>query len=398
MWSSQSRKVWLGLVVVSTVVACGQPVTRDGATGPATGAGADEVLYVLDPNGESLTSRVVRIDPRTQRIERSYPAGYDPALALSPDGTRLYVASARQHGDELTDALVVVDTTSGKVLSTTPVEDRWEGAGVQTHQSLAPSPDGLWLYVLQARLTGGAGVEYSVATFDTTRHGFLSGSIPLGSCGAGVLVPSAQAGGRRLQVVCPETHDVRVVEVGTDGSAVAEDVIALPRSEDNRTDVNRNPLELWRLSSAMAAPSGEELYAVTQNGRVITVDLVSKDVAETVTLELASDTFVPIGQVAAAGERLFIGTASLGGVDGIDRLRASRVLVVDATEWVVEESATQEAAFEAFDVSPDGETVFVVDTEEQTVTAIDGDDPSQRSVMRQVGRTPTRIEAVGSPM
>ena len=159
MWSSQSGKVWLGLVVVSTVVACGQPVTRDGATGPATGAGADEVLYVLDPNGESLTSRVVRIDPRTQRVERSYPAGYDPALALSPDGTRLYVASARQHGDELTDALVVVDTTSGKVLSTTPVEDRWEGAGVPTHQSLAPSPDGLWLYVLQARLTGGAGVD-----------------------------------------------------------------------------------------------------------------------------------------------------------------------------------------------------------------------------------------------
>lgn len=390
---SNSRKVWPGLLVVVVAVACGAPSAQEPRSALAQRSTGTHAAYVLDANGESLTSRIVRVDPETQRVEGSYPAGYDPVMTVSPDGTRLYVASARNRGGKLRDELAVIDTVGGKVLSTTPVEDRWEGAGVSPHPSLSLSPDGLWLYVLQVRLTGGAGAEYSVATFDTTRREFLPQSIALGSCGAGFLVPSAHDGGRRLQIVCPETHDVRVLTVASNGSADSAEKIDLPRVDDGRTDANRNPLELWRLSSAVASPSGDALYAITQNGRVFTVDLWSEEVTASTDLELGPDTFVPIGQGAAGGDRLFLGAASLDSTAGIDRLRASHVLVVDAAEGVAHAAAT-EGAFEALGASPLGDAIFVVDSEGQTVTVIDADDPSERAVVRNVGNTPSRIEVV----
>ncbi len=88
-------------------------------------------LYVLDPKPDAggPGGRIWLVDPETGKVNGSIRTGDNADFALSPDGTRLYVASIT-HGD--TSELAAIDTAQGVVLERGTIEDR-EVANVLRH-------------------------------------------------------------------------------------------------------------------------------------------------------------------------------------------------------------------------------------------------------------------------
>ena len=80
-------------------------------------------LYVLDEGADRRTTgeRVWLVDPENSKAMGSIHTGDHADFALSPDGTRLYIASAAQ-GD--TSELAVIDTVSGTVLERAGIDDQ----------------------------------------------------------------------------------------------------------------------------------------------------------------------------------------------------------------------------------------------------------------------------------
>src|SRR5208282_4718670 len=80
-------------------------------------------LYVLDPKPDAggPGGRVWLIDPETAKVMGGIRTGDNPDFALSPDGSRLYVASITE-GDS--SELAVIDTAQGAVLQRGLIEDR----------------------------------------------------------------------------------------------------------------------------------------------------------------------------------------------------------------------------------------------------------------------------------
>src|ERR1035438_849351 len=72
-------------------------------------------LYVLDPKPEAggPAGRVWLIDPETGKVMGNIRTGDNADFALTPDGSRLYVASITE-GDS--SELAVIDTVQGVVL------------------------------------------------------------------------------------------------------------------------------------------------------------------------------------------------------------------------------------------------------------------------------------------
>jgi hypothetical protein len=73
-------------------------------------------LYVLDAKRDAggVGGRVWLIDPESGKVMGSIRTGDNPDFALSPDGSRLYVASITQ-GDS--SELAVIDTAAGAVIT-----------------------------------------------------------------------------------------------------------------------------------------------------------------------------------------------------------------------------------------------------------------------------------------
>ena len=80
-------------------------------------------LYVVDLG--PLEPRVLLFNPDRGEVAGTIRTGYNPDIALSPSGDRLYLASGVEGcGGSNCDLLAVIDTRAGRVLSTTPIPDR----------------------------------------------------------------------------------------------------------------------------------------------------------------------------------------------------------------------------------------------------------------------------------
>lgn len=109
-------------------------------------------IYVLDPQGGELISRIWVIDPQTQKVVRSFAARYTPDLAFSSDGRRLYVAdsySTQVIRGEWRDVLSVYDPFTGDLLrEEVAVPDRLKYKLLpHGRRYLLVSPDGRRLFV-----------------------------------------------------------------------------------------------------------------------------------------------------------------------------------------------------------------------------------------------------------
>jgi DNA-binding beta-propeller fold protein YncE len=208
-----------------------------GSQQAASNSAPYQLLYIVDSDRGRSDSheRLFAVDPERKKIVKTYPTGSHPDIALSHDGTRLYVASESRAPDGPEGAgagrLDVVDAATGAAVASVADPNPWVATGPLYGSEMALSADGHWLYVYKLMSDHSEHtVSEFVAIFDTAANKFLPDAIPLPKCGAALLVPWPDA--RALSVACFGTEDLRTMQFTDHGIPMTQlpAVIAIPHN------------------------------------------------------------------------------------------------------------------------------------------------------------------------
>ncbi len=184
-------------------------------------------LYVLDPHSESghAGSRVWLYDPQNEKVMGSIRAGYYPDIALSQDGTHLYIASGERDSGEL----AMVDTATASVRHI-PFPNRIlytpHYRTLPPFTSMTVSSDDRYVRILGHRVASPETVESEVFTVDTRDGHFSSSTVNIGDCSGGHLAPASTAG--QFKVLCSWTGTAHSIRAAADLKEVSDDVVKLP--------------------------------------------------------------------------------------------------------------------------------------------------------------------------
>jgi hypothetical protein len=329
---------------------------------PAAGRELARSVYVVEWGVQQYASTIdmVGSGPDGPRVIRSFQAGGAPTMALTPDGTRLYVVSGdRRPGDEL----VAFDVATGEVEMTArlrPRERLFRLAGERLFccPPMELSPDGQWLFLLWVT-PGNAGERtFYVATFDTAEGIMLPEMMPLDECEPGIQTLVPLPGIRRIALVCEESSDVRFFEASETGSLASSTRLELPEVPDP-PDEYGGLLNLGNLAWATASPDRSLLYSITLNGHVSVVDLGNQRVLAQHELDLGPDRHVGYGQVhlSGTGESMYLGLGPMS--DGFDLTSANQVMEVDTSTWTELRTASTPRPFLTFAVTSGADEVYV---------------------------------------
>ena len=223
-------------------------------------------LYVLDPKPESggAGGRVWLVDPESGKVMGSIRTGDNPDFALSPDGSRLYVASIT---DGNSSELAVIDTVKGAVLRLNMIEDREVGDALPASSMMAVSGDGLALRILRDTPKSADADSFLLATLDTRTGDFQTRSVHLGNCGPARFISYTTA--NQFDVFCPRTNRIRLIRVDADSRELQNLDVVLPW--ERRIGV----------AAALEAPSGQQIAVVRGDGAVFVMDVSTQEFFQT---------------------------------------------------------------------------------------------------------------------
>ncbi len=313
------------LVARPTAGSVADPLLDDvGISNPAAAA-ASGTLYVLSDvqRGGGLdgavAGRLTAIDLAAGRQRYSLTTGIDVDATLSPDGLRVYVADIDNSAGDASavDRLRGMDARTGALLWQTPLQDRVKYITGQP-STLAVSQDGSRLYVysypwrhLDASPSASE-FPYWLQAFDAATGQAVLGQIALPGCDAGSLhVPPR---GSELLVVCSATNDIRFVNLS---AGRVDGRLSIPR-------VPLTLGRTGGIAASMLSPDGHRLYLVNADLRVVVVDMDSRSVLEKRDLGRRNYVAVPDGHAALSpdGTRLFVAVLPAPDARGADVIQA----------------------------------------------------------------------------
>jgi hypothetical protein len=249
-------------------------------------------LYVLDPKPDAGPGgRIWLVDPETAKIMGAIRTGDNPDFALSPDGSRLYVASITE-GDS--SELAVIDTAQGGVLQRGTIEDREVANVLPAFSTMAVSGDGLVLRILLDTPKSEEADAFLLAAFDTQSGEFLRKSVHLGNCGPGRFVSYPTAD--RFDFLCPRTNKLRLIRVDADSHEIQNVDVVLPWER--------------RIGAAEAIedPGTQEIAIVRGDGGVFTMNIATHEFAETPAHPALPNRVPPAAWPSSPdGNRLYLG-------------------------------------------------------------------------------------------
>ena len=222
-------------------------------------------LYVLDPKPDAggPGGRVWLVDPETDKVMGSIRTGDNADFALSPDGSRLYVASITE-GDS--SELAVIDTAQGVVFKRGTIEDREVGNVLPPFSTMAVSGDGLALRILMDTPKSADADSFLLATFDTQTDEFLPRTVHLGNCGPGRFISYPAAD--QFDFLCPRTNRIRLIRVDADSRELQNVDVILPW--ERRVGV----------AEAIEAPGAQDIAIVRGDGAVFKMNVVTQEFAD----------------------------------------------------------------------------------------------------------------------
>lgn len=223
-------------------------------------------LYVLDPKPEpgKPGGRVWLVDPETAKIMGSIRTGDGADFALSPDGSRLYVASVK---DDTSSELSVIDTVQGVVLKNGAVGGRAAADELPPFSTMAISGDGLALRILIDAPKSPSEDAFLLATFDTQAGEFLPGIVHLGNCGPGRFISYPAAD--HFDLLCPRTNKVRLINVDADSRETRNLDVVLPWERRDGA------------AAAIELSGSQGIDIVRGDGGVVEMNVASQQFAET---------------------------------------------------------------------------------------------------------------------
>lgn len=250
-------------------------------------------LYVLDPKPAvgDAAGRVWLVDPGSGTVMGSIRTGDKPDFALSPDGSRLYVASATE-GDS--SELAVIDTAQGVVLKSGTVGGRAVYDDLPPFSTMAVSGDGLALRILIDAPKSPDQDAVMLATFDTQAGEFLPGVVHVGNCGPGRFISYPTA--THFDFLCPRTNRIRLISVDAESKEVQNLDVVMPW--ERRDGV----------AEAVEVPGSPGINIVRGDGGVAQMDIATQQFAETAAHPGLPNRIPPAAwPTSPDGSRLYLG-------------------------------------------------------------------------------------------
>jgi len=250
-------------------------------------------LYVLDakPDAGAPGGRVWLVEPEAGKVMGSIRTGDNADFALSPDGSRLYVASITQ-GDS--SELAVIDTGRGVVVQRSTVDDREVGNVLPSFSTMAVSGDGLALRILRDTPKSEEADAFLLATFDTQTGEFSHRTIHLGNCGPGRFISYPDKG--QFEILCPRSNRIRLIRVDGESRELQNEDIKLPWER--------------RVGAALAVevPDNQEIAIVRGDGAVYKMNLVTHEFTDTAARAVLPNRVPPAAwPIASDSNRAYVG-------------------------------------------------------------------------------------------
>ncbi len=250
-------------------------------------------LYVLDPKPDAggPGGRVWLVDPETGKVMGSIRTGDNADFALSPDGSRLYVASISERDSS---ELAVIDTAEGTVVERGAIEDREVGNVMPAFSTMAVSGDGLVLRILIDAPKSADADLFLLAAFDTRTGNFLPKSVHLGNCGPGRFISYPTAD--QFDFLCPRTNRVRLIRADADSRELQNIDVVLPW--ERRVGV----------AEGIEAPGEQDIAIVRGDGAVVKMNVDKHEFAETSAQPVLPNRIPPAAWPSSPdGSRVYVG-------------------------------------------------------------------------------------------
>lgn len=362
--------------------------------GETTGQGRKPLsgwLYVVDSKWGSKEGEILLVDPTAGRVVRTFKSGLNPDAALSPDGTRLYIASTRLIKDGASkEELAIVDTTSGAVLQTVSNPNRIIYSIVPPTPTMAISPNGRWLYFMKYKVLAPFNTLYWVETFDTQRASFLPERANVPSCGWARLLPSNR--GMQVQVVCEESKDVRLLKINANGTAIASTLqFALKTGAAQSQNVGSEDGKAKSNSLAGSfLNANNQTISVLRDGRVLGIDVTTHTVTEVASAKIPPGRWVHSSINSTDGNRLFI---SLNAPAFNDRgyWSADEILTIDLRTSAQLGSIKTNQSFNYLFLGRGGRQLYAVNTSEANLMVIDATTLREVRTIEDIGDSPSLV-------
>ncbi len=351
---------------------------------------ARHVLYVLDPRGGSSITQMVVVDPDSLRVIGALPAGYDPQIAVSPNGRRLYLTDT----EDGTEMLTVIETGTWKALQRLESPHRIKHK-VFGQNAMAVSEDGRRLFIHKWRYftdrfesPTGTNVPRSDDwwdVLDTIAGKFLPYPPHVANAGIAKVLPSP--GGDSLAILSFNRSELVFVDLQT-----GETIETVPI---NSGPSRRTPFYKFA-AGAIASSDGSRIYAVTGNGHLLVVNVRQRKLERMVDLDLAPEQRIPPDLIVLSptGDRLYVG---VGAHALTDSLYAQQVRVFDTESWKRVSLFKPARSTFAMALSPDGRRLYTVDPSTKTLTVLDAASGEEAGVLHELGETPSLIVVAPLP-
>ena len=312
-------------------------------------------LFVLDPQPESLGSRIWLFDPGTASVMGSLRTGYQPDIALSPDGSRLYIVSGEREGGEV----AVVNTADGSIR-----EISFPGRVLYTpwYQTLPPfnsialSSDGKALRILQQSSFPPERAEQQMWSFDTANRSFSPTRVEIGDCRSGVFIPPSTAG--EFEVICSGSNTLHSMRLGADSRLMSRRVTNLPGTQ-------RCPV-----ATGLSLKDNGKLALINLSGAIDTMDVATHAFRSTgVTGECATPwVFYGLGWRSPDGAKIYVGY----GPPSPDNMAISNAFrVFDTDTWKQLGTAQTSIPFWSATLSVDGWFIYALAPKQHAILEID---------------------------
>lgn len=352
-------------------------ISIDGWTKPRKGW-----LYVLDPQSKSGGdgSRIWLLDPETGKAMGSIRAGYQPDMALSPDGARLYIVS----GERETGELAVIDTGHGTVQHV-PFPDRilytpWY-ARLPPFTSMTLSSDGKALRILGQRTFPPEKAESQVFTFDTLTGRFLPTTLNIGTCGdLANFVPASTAG--QFDVLCDWDNTLHSVRLDSAYRETSNTVVKLPGEAHCPAAAGFMMADKNRLALIRHDGTIDEMDRATQSFRPteVTGKCAPPWVVSSLNWPRSPD-----------GAKVYVG---YGPPTPNNLATSERIKVFDTANWKQLGAVQTSAPFWSAAASEDGTIIYAMVPEQHRILVIDATTLEEKRVVG-VGKRPAA--AIVSP-
>ena len=313
-------------------------------------------LYVVDPQPESSGSRIWLFDPGTAAVMGSIRTGYQPDIALSPDGSRLYIISGERESGEV----AVVNTADGSVR-----EISFPGRVLYTpwYQTLPPfngialSSDGKALRILQQSSFPPEREELQIWSFDTTKGSFSPTRVEVDACRSGIFVPPSTAS--EFEVICSSSNTLHSVRLGADSRLMSHVVTNLPGTQ-------RCPV-----ATGLPLKDNSKLALINHSGAIDTMDVATHEFRSTgVTGECAAP-WVVYGldwPRSPDGAKIYVGY----GPPSPDNMATSNAFrVFDTDTWKQLGTAQTSIPFWSATMSVDGWSIYALAPKQHAIMEID---------------------------